>query len=67
VQIIPGTSWQHIWDTQNYFYQLLNVHGVNNVRQTEMQTAEPFVPESSSFKVEIVTEMLRRYKSPGTD
>jgi len=25
-------------------YHLLNVHGVNDVWQTEMHTAEPFVP-----------------------
>jgi hypothetical protein len=27
---------------KNYFCQLLNLHGVNDVRQTEMHTAEPF-------------------------
>jgi hypothetical protein len=41
---------------KNYFCQLLNVHGVNDVRQTEMQTVEPLVPETSSFKVEITNE-----------
>jgi hypothetical protein len=34
---------------KNYFCQLLNVHGVNDVRQTEIHTAEPLVPEPSSF------------------
>jgi hypothetical protein len=29
---------------KNYFCQLLNVHGVNEVRQTEIHTAEPLVP-----------------------
>ena len=29
---------------QNHFSQLLNVHGVNNVRPTETHTAEPVVP-----------------------
>jgi hypothetical protein len=33
---------------KNYFCQLLNVHGVNDVRQTEIHTAEPLVPEPSS-------------------
>jgi hypothetical protein len=32
-----------------------------------MHTAEPLVPELSSFKVEIVTEKLKRYKSPSID
>jgi hypothetical protein len=30
---------------KNYFCQLLNVRGAGGVRQTEMQTAETFVPE----------------------
>jgi hypothetical protein len=47
--------------------QLLNVHGVNDVRQAEMHTAKPSVPELSSFKVEINIEKLKRYKSPCTD
>jgi len=29
---------------RNHFSQLLNVHGVNDVRQTEIHTAEPLVP-----------------------
>jgi hypothetical protein len=29
----------------------LNVHGVNDVRQTEIQTAEPLVPEPSEFYI----------------
>jgi hypothetical protein len=45
----------------------LTAHGNEDVRQTEMLTSEPLVPEHSSFKVEIGTEMLKRYKSSGTD
>jgi hypothetical protein len=52
---------------KNYFCQLLNVHGVNDVRQTEIHTADPLVPEPSSSKDEIAIENLKRYKSPGTD
>jgi hypothetical protein len=47
--------------------QLLNIHGVNNVRQTEIHTAELSVPEPSSSEAEIAIEMLRRYKLPGID
>jgi hypothetical protein len=36
----------------------------NDVRQTEMHTAEPLVPEYSSFEVGIAIENLERYKSP---
>jgi hypothetical protein len=28
---------------RNYFFQLLNVHGVNDIRQAEIHTAEPLV------------------------
>jgi len=39
-----------------YFSQLLNVHGVNDVRQTEIHTAEPLVPEPSAFELEMSIE-----------
>jgi hypothetical protein len=38
---------------KNFFCHKLNVHGVNVVRQTEVHTAEPLVPEPSFFEVEI--------------
>ena len=43
---------------------LLNVHGVNDVRQTEIHTAEPLVPEPSAFEGELANEKLKRHKSP---
>jgi hypothetical protein len=52
---------------RNHFSQLWNVHAANDVRQTEIHTAESPVPELSAVEVEMVTEKLRRYKSPGTD
>jgi hypothetical protein len=52
---------------KNYFCQLLNVHGVNDVRETEIHTAEPLVPEPSFSELEIATEKFKRYKSPGID
>jgi hypothetical protein len=52
---------------RNYFSQLLNVHGDNDVRQTEIDTAEPLVPEPSAFEVEMAIEKLKRYKSSGID
>jgi hypothetical protein len=52
---------------KNYFCQLLNVHGVNDVRQTEIHTAELLVPEHSSSEVEIAIEKLKSYKSQGID
>jgi hypothetical protein len=46
----------------NNFCQILNVCGVNDVRQAEMCIAQPLVPEPRRFKVEIATEKLQRYK-----
>ena len=51
----------------NHFSQLLNVHGVSDVRQTEIHTTEPLVLESSTCKVEMATGKLKRHKSPGID
>jgi hypothetical protein len=52
---------------KNYFCQLLNVHGVNDVRQTKVHTAEPLVSERSSSEVEIAIEKFKKYKSSGID
>jgi hypothetical protein len=52
---------------RNHFSQLLNIHGVKDVRQTEVHTAEPLVPESSAFEIEMAIEKLKRHKSQGTD
>jgi hypothetical protein len=51
----------------NFFNQMLNVHGLHNVRQEDIQKAEPLVPEPSLVEVEIATGKLESYKSPGTD
>ena len=52
---------------RNHFSQLWNLHGANDVRQTEIHTAESPVPEPSAFEVKMVTEKLTRYKSRGID
>jgi hypothetical protein len=49
----------------NPFFQLFNVHGVSDVRQAEIHTAEPLVPELSAFKFEMASGKLQRHKSPG--
>jgi hypothetical protein len=51
---------------KNHFSQLLNIHGVSDVRQAEIHTAEPLVPEPSAFQVEMTVENTKRYIS-GTD
>jgi hypothetical protein len=52
---------------KNHFSQLLNVHGFSKVGQTEIHTAEPLVPEPSTFEFELATEKLKSKKSPGID
>jgi hypothetical protein len=52
---------------KNFFNQLLNVHGIHDVRQMDIHTAEPLVPEPSLVKVEIAVGKLKSYKSQGTD
>jgi hypothetical protein len=45
----------------------LNLHGAGGVRETEMQTAEPFVPEVSASEVEAAIRNLKRHKCPSVD
>jgi len=45
----------------------LNIHGFNDVRQTEIQTAEPLGPESIAFEVEKANEKLKRHTLQDTD
>jgi hypothetical protein len=40
---------------------------VNNVRQTEMRTAEPLAPERRTFEFETANGKLKCHKSPGID
>jgi hypothetical protein len=46
---------------------LLNVYRDSDVRQIEIYTAEPLVPDSSPFKVDIAIVKLKSYKSSGSD
>ena len=45
------------------FSQLLNIHGVNDVRQRH--TGEPLVPGPSGYEFKLVIEKLKGHKSPG--
>jgi hypothetical protein len=51
----------------NYFCQLLNVQGPGGIWQTEIHTAEPFVPEPSAAGFEVTIRKLKSYKAPGSD
>jgi hypothetical protein len=50
-----------------FFNQVLNIHGIHDVRQMDIHLAEPLVPEPSLVEVEIAIGKLKSYKSPGTD
>ena len=45
----------------------MNVYGVNDIKHTDIHTAEPLVPEPSAFEVELAIEKLKGHKSPGID
>jgi hypothetical protein len=47
--------------------QVLKARGIHDVRQMDIHTTEPLVPEPSLVEVEIAIGKLKRYKSPGTD
>jgi hypothetical protein len=49
---------------ENFFNQVLNVHGVHDVRQMDIHMAEPLMSELSLVKVEIAIGKLRRFKYP---
>jgi hypothetical protein len=52
---------------KNFFNQVLNVHGVHDVRQMDIHMAELLVPEPSLVKMETAIQKLKMYKSPCTD
>ena len=42
-------------------------HEVNDVRQTEIHTGEPLVPDPSTFEVELAIGKLKSHKSTGSN
>jgi hypothetical protein len=64
---LPGDLHNILNWWKNYFSQLLNVHWVSNVRQIEIHTAEPLVPDPSPSEDERDIATLKRYKSPGSN
>jgi hypothetical protein len=57
----------NILNWKNYFSQLLNVHRVGDVRQTEIYTAEPSVPRPNYLEAETAIAKWKKYKLPGSD
>jgi hypothetical protein len=52
---------------RNCFSQILNVHGVSDVRLAQKHTEEPFVSEPSVVEVELSIEKLKSHKLPGVN
>jgi hypothetical protein len=63
--LADSNSSVNMW--KSYFSQLLNVHNVGDVRQIEIHTAEPLVPDPYQLEDEISIAKLKKYKSPGSD
>ena len=62
------TDCHRILDSwRNHFSQQFNAPGVNNVRQTEIHTAEPLLTEPSAFEFKMAIENLKRHKSSVID
>ena len=53
--------------SEKTFLSVIECVRANDVRQTEIHTADPLVPEPSAFQFEMVIEKHKRRKSPGTD
>jgi hypothetical protein len=56
-----------LWTTKLCRPIFFNVHRFSDVRQIEIHTAEPLVPDPSPFEVEIAIAKLKSFKSPGDD
>ena len=65
--VSPSYSHSIVARWTNCFSQLFNVHGVKDVGQAEIHTAEPVVPEPSASEVELAINKLNSHKSPGID
>jgi hypothetical protein len=40
----------------------LKVHGVNDVKQAEIHTAKPLMPEPSGLEFDVTIEKIKRHK-----
>ena len=52
---------------RNHLSQLFKVLGFKDIRQTELHTAEPLVPEPTAFEFKLAIAELKSYKSPDID
>ena len=54
---VPFKTLEAVVMCRRHFSQLLNVHGVNDGRQTEIHTAESLLSEPSAFEVELLLKI----------
>jgi hypothetical protein len=52
---------------EEYFRQLFNVQEGGGSMQTEIHTAEPFVPAPCAAEIKAAIRQLKRYMAPGSD
>jgi hypothetical protein len=64
---LVADSYSIIVRWRNFFSQILNVHGVSDVRQAEIHTAEPLLFEPSALEFELAFERLKSHISPGIE
>jgi hypothetical protein len=67
--MIVESRWNVNWQGKPKFSEKTcpSATFVSDVRQIEIHTAEPLVPDPSPCDVEIAIAKLKRYKSPGSD
>jgi len=56
--LFADDSHRFLASRRKHFSQVLNVHEVNDVTQTEIRTAEPLVPDPSTLEIETAIEKL---------
>jgi hypothetical protein len=54
-----GYSHKILNTWKNYFSQLLNVHRVNDVKEIEVHTSGPLIPEPRPFEFNIAIENMK--------
>jgi hypothetical protein len=52
---------------EELIFSVLNVHRSSDVRQREIHTAEPLVPDPRPFSFQIAIAKSKSFKSPSSD
>jgi hypothetical protein len=49
---LPADPHKYLIRWKNFLYHLLNIYGAGDIRQNEMHTVQPFVPQLSASEFE---------------